>query len=270
VERIADPGDLENAAALRSALDLARKQEPGCNPEDFWALGESLGLEVDVRFSADLDSGDFDVAIARPGHGKTLLFPDETGLGVEADSEARDFANNPMLGKLSRKLGPALRDTLSGQLPEYMVPPLYVPLDEMPLSPNGKVDRKRLPAPDTSRPEVEADFAAPQSALQRVVTGVWLEVLAFDRVGIRDSFFELGGHSLLAVLIQTRLNQILPFQLALADIFQFSSVEQLSERITALGTENGVDAEEVCSILESIDELSDEEVAALMEEDAAP
>ena len=270
VERIADPGDLENAAALRSALDLARKQEPGCNPEDFWALGESLGLEVDVRFSADLDSGDFDVAIARPGHGKALLFPDETGLGVEADSEARDFANNPMLGKLSRKLGPALRDTLSGQLPEYMVPPLYVPLDEMPLSPNGKVDRKRLPAPDTSRPEVEADFAAPQSALQRVVTGVWLEVLAFDRVGIRDSFFELGGHSLLAVLIQTRLNQILPFQLALADIFQFSSVEQLSERITALGTENGVDAEEVCSILESIDELSDEEVAALMEEDAAP
>jgi hypothetical protein len=102
-----------------------------------------------------------------------------------------------------------------------------------------------------------------------VVTGVWLEVLAFDRVGIRDSFFELGGHSLLAVLIQTRLNQILPFQLALADIFQFSSVEQLSERITALGAENGVNAEEVCSILESIDELSDEEVAALMEGDAA-
>ncbi len=268
--RIAEPGDLEDAAALRSALELAREQEPGCNPEDFWALGESLGLDVDVRFSADLASGDFDVTIARPGHGKALLFPDESGLNVEADLEARDFANNPMLGKLSRKLGPALRETLGDQLPEYMVPPLYVPLDEMPLSPNGKVDRKRLPAPDTSRPEVEAEFTAPRTALQRVVAGVWVEVLSFDRIGVRDSFFELGGHSLLAVLIQTRLNQIFPFQLTLADIFQYPSVEQLSERITGLGSQDGVNAEEVCSILESIDELSDEEVAALMEEDAAP
>jgi hypothetical protein len=74
----------------------------------------------------------------------------------------------------------------------------------------------------------------------------------------------------LAVLIQTRLNQVFPFQLSLADIFQHPSIEQLSERITALGLDEGGDAEEVCSILESIDKLSDEEVAALMEEDAAP
>jgi amino acid adenylation domain-containing protein len=267
---ITDPAGLEDVAALRAELDRAREQEPGCNPEDFWDLGESLGLEVDVRFGADLASGVFDVAFARPGHGARLLFPDETGLSVDADLRARDFANNPMLGKLSRKLGPALRETLSRQLPEYMVPPLYVPMDEMPLSPNGKVDRKRLPAPDTSRPEVEADFAVPQNALQRVVAGVWVEVLSFDRIGVCDNFFELGGHSLLAVLIQTRLNQIFPFQLALADIFQYPSVEQLAERITDLGVQAGVDAEEVCAILESISDLSDEEVAALMEEDVAP
>ncbi|GEM_PF-7131365 len=268
-EGLAGGVECPDAGSLRSQIELAGQADPGFNPEEFWALGEALGLEVDVRFSSDLASGDFDVAYARPGHGARLLFPDETGLDVDRDSQPRDFANNPMLGKLSRKLGPALRQALTEQLPEYMVPPLYVPLDELPLSPNGKVDRKRLPAPDTSRPEVEAEFTAPQNALQRTVAGVWVEVLSFDRVGIRDSFFELGGHSLLAVLIQTRLNQIFPFQLALADIFQYPSVEQLSDRLTDLGAKEGVDAEEVCLILESIGDLSDEEVAALMEEDAA-
>ncbi len=257
-----------DAGSMRAALAEAHENAPGWNPEDFWALGEELGIETDVRFSSDLASGHFDVVFGPAG--QSAVFPDETGLEVDPGREARDFANNPMLGKLARKIGPALRRTLAEQLPEYMVPPLYVPLDELPLSPNGKVDRKRLPEPDTSRPEVETDYAAPQTALQRTVAGIWVDVLSFDRVGVRDTFFDLGGHSLLAVLIQTRLNEILPFTLTLGDIFQFPTVEQLSERITSLGVENGVDAEEVCIMLESIGDLTDEEVAALMEEDAAP
>jgi acyl carrier protein len=256
----------EDAAGIRAAVDAACEADTGCNPEDFWALGAELGFEVDLRFSSDLASGDFDVAFLRAGQEATVLFPDESGLDVDVALSARDFANNPVLGKLSRKLGPTLRESLARQLPEYMVPALYVPLDELPLSPNGKVDRKRLPEPDITRPELDAEYAAPTSPIQRVVTGVWTEVLSFDRVGIHDTFFELGGHSLLAVLIQTRLNQLFPFEISLADIFQFPTVARLSSRIAEQGAQAGVDAEEVCSILESIEEMTDEEVADLMQE----
>ena len=254
----------EDAAGIRAALDAAGESEPGCNPEDFWELGQTLGFETEVRFSADLSSGDFDVAFLRRGQEATLLFPDECGLAADADMQARDFANNPMMGKLSSKLGPALRESLAEQLPAYMVPAMVVSLDELPLSPNGKVDRKRLPAPDSFRPELPADYAAPVGALQRVVANIWTEVLGIDRAGVDDTFFDLGGHSLLAVQIQTQLNQLLPIQVALADIFQFATVAQLSNCIAKKGLDEGIDVEEVCEILESIGEMTDEEVKDLL------
>ena len=251
------------AGALRAALDAEFAEDPGQNPEDLWALADELGYEADVRFSADLATGRVDVAFLRRGTDPTpaLLFPDETGLAVDAGRRADSFANNPMLGKLARRMGPDIRQVLATQLPEYMVPALYVPLDAMPLSPNGKVDRKRLPEPDTSRPELEADYKAAGSPVEEVVADVWTEVLGFDRVGIDDTFLELGGHSLLAVLIQTRLNQIFPFGLTLGEIFEYPTIAQLSRRIEARGAEHGIDAVEVCQILQSIEGLSDEEVA---------
>ncbi len=267
-------GDTPPATAgeLRAVVDARFAERPGQNPEHWWALAEELGYAAEVRFSKDLAGGCFDVAFARIEEGQArpaTLFPDGTGLELDADAAvartAASFANNPMSGKLSRRLGPELRKALGAQLPEYMVPTLYVPLDAMPLSPNGKVDRKRLPEPDTSRPEMDAEFEAPVTPVEAVVSGVWVDVLAFDRVGIHDSFFELGGHSLLAVLIQTRLNQFFPFGISLGEIFEHPTVSQLSKRITEKGADAGVDVEEVCLILQSLDELSDEEVAAQMD-----
>jgi acyl carrier protein len=259
----------EDVEQINAALDAADAAEPGCNPEDFWKLGEALGLETEVRFSTDLASGDFDVAFLHPGEEATLLFPDECGLDADAGLQPQNFANNPMVGKLSSKLGPVLRESLAAQLPSYMVPAMVVPLDELPLSPNGKVDRKRLPAPDTFRPELAADYAAPTDALQRIVAGIWTEVLGIDRVGVDDSFFDLGGHSLLAVLIQTRLNEAFPFPMALADLFRFPTVAQLCERMTEKGWDEGVDAEEVSVVLETIGDMTDEEVTALLQNNAS-
>jgi hypothetical protein len=237
------------------------------DPEAFWALGDALGMAADVRFSADLGGGRFDAVFFRretEAGAPAVLFPDETGLRVDASRRARDFANNPMTGKLSRQLGPSIKALLSAQLPEYMVPALTMTLDAMPLSPNGKVDRKRLPEPDTSRPDMDSPFVAPKDAVEEVVAGIWTDVLGLDRVGVEDAFLDLGGHSILAVQIQSRLNEILPFEISLPDIFEARTVARLCDRIRSKGLNAGVDALEVCETLKMIEQLSDDEIEAQM------
>ncbi len=253
------------AREVRAALDADPLASSGLNPEDLRELGESLGYLVEIRFFSDLTSGRFDAAFLRKNSADAdraaMLFPDQTGLPIDSTLRARDFANSPMMGKLSRRLAPELRTHLGKELPEYMVPALYETLESMPLSPNGKVDRKRLPEPDTSRQDMGSDYQAPATPVEEMVAGIWMDVLALDRVGTDDAFLELGGHSLLAVLIQTRLNQIFPYEISLQDIFEYPTVAELSKRIEERGSDTGIDATEICEILQSIDSLSDEEVA---------
>jgi amino acid adenylation domain-containing protein len=94
---------------------------------------------------------------------------------------------------------------LANHLPDYMVPAQWVLLEQMPLSPNGKLDRKALPTPDVHGQGRE--FAAPQTALQQQIAGIWAEVLGVTRVGLHDNFFELGGHSLLVLMLKERINR---------------------------------------------------------------
>ena len=250
-----------NAAELREAAAAATG--PAVAPEDLWALAAELGFAADIRWAASASQGRFDVAFHRAGDDlPVVLFPDESGLTVDASQSAGDFANNPMMGKLSRQLGPELRRHLNKQLPEYMVPTVYVPLDAMPLSPNGKVDRKALPEPDTSRPDMESPYQAPQTPVEEVVAEIWADVLGLDRVGVDDAFLDLGGHSLLAVQIQARLGEILPFEISLPDIFESRTVAVLSKHLETQGAVNGVDVGEVCRTLQMIDQMSDDEVSS--------
>ncbi|MEM7203276.1 MAG: amino acid adenylation domain-containing protein [Planctomycetota bacterium] len=258
------PSSDGTAGAVEARIDAAAQTEgAGLNPEDLWQLGEELGYDVDLRWAASLDEGRFDVAFHRRRDGvpaPTLLFADGHGLAVDAAASDADFANNPMMGKLARQLGPELRRSLSRQLPEYMVPAVYVPMDAMPLSPNGKVDRKALPEPDTSRPDIETAFAAPENPVQDVVAGIWTDVLGLDRVGIHDAFLDLGGHSLLAVQIQARLGEIFPFEITLPDLFESKTVSRLADLIQTRGAQAGIDAAEVCGMLKEIDQLSEDEI----------
>jgi hypothetical protein len=100
-----------------------------------------------------------------------------------------------------------LRRFLDQKLPDYMLPSAFVFLDEMPRLPNGKVDRRALPAPDTSRPDLGEGFVDPCTEMESLLAGIWREVLGLDQVGVYDNFFDLGGHSLLSLQVIARVEE---------------------------------------------------------------
>ncbi len=121
---------------------------------------------------------------------------------------------------------------LRQRLPEYMVPSAFVVLPALPLSPNGKVDLRALPAPERVRPELEAAYAAPKSELERIIAAVWLEALGVEKVGIHDNFFDLGGHSLLLAKVHARLREVLERDLSLVDLFKNPTVSSLAAALS--------------------------------------
>jgi aspartate racemase len=121
-----------------------------------------------------------------------------------------------------------LRCFLKDKLPEYMVPAVVVLLEALPVTPNGKVDRRALPAPDRSRPDLEKAFVAPRDDIELQLARIWEEVLGVRPVGVRDNFFELGGHSLLAVRLFSLIEKRLGKKLPLTTVFQGATVEHLA------------------------------------------
>ncbi len=124
-----------------------------------------------------------------------------------------------------------LRSFLESKLPSYMLPTNLVILEALPLTPNGKVDRKALPALDTMPSEFEETFVAPQTAIEKQLAIIWMEVLGLEKLGINDNFFELGGHSLLATQVISRINKNFDIELPLRRLFESPTVEKLAKSI---------------------------------------
>jgi amino acid adenylation domain-containing protein len=121
-----------------------------------------------------------------------------------------------------------LYEWLLEQVPPYMVPTAFEMLEALPLTANGKVDLRALPAPDRGRAALGAQYVAPQSEIERAVAAVWQAVLRLDQVGIHDSFFELGGNSLLIAQVHRRLREELKLDLSLADMFKYPTISALA------------------------------------------
>jgi non-ribosomal peptide synthase protein (TIGR01720 family) len=120
-----------------------------------------------------------------------------------------------------------LRAFLNARLPEYMTPSAFVFLDRLPLTLNGKVDRRALPAPDPSRPDGDKVFAAPGNQVEKTLARIWSDVLGVERVGVHDNFFDLGGDSILSIQIIARANQA-GLGLAPRQLFQHQTVAELA------------------------------------------
>ena len=128
-----------------------------------------------------------------------------------------------------------LRDYMKQRLPEYMLPSAIVQLEGFPLTPNGKLDRKALPAPDGPSHDVDGLYVAPRSELERLIAGVWREELGVERVGVRDNFFNLGGHSLLLIRVNNRLREVLRMELPVVELFKYPTVSALAEHLSRSG-----------------------------------
>ncbi|MEH1843055.1 MAG: amino acid adenylation domain-containing protein [Nostoc sp.] len=122
-----------------------------------------------------------------------------------------------------------LRRFLQGRLPEYMVPASFVFLDNLPLNPNGKIDRRALPAPHTSDLALSTNFIPPQNATEEVLASIWVKVLRLEQVGIHDNFFELGGHSLLATQVMSRVRQAFQIEMPLQILFENPTIASLAQ-----------------------------------------
>ena len=125
-----------------------------------------------------------------------------------------------------------LQDYLQDGLPEYMVPAKFVFLDAFPLTNNGKVDRKALPAPASQDTAPDVDFQGPRNATEETLAKIWQNVLKVERVGIHEDFFDLGGHSLLAIKVMARIRDEFGVDLPVNVMFQAQSISQIAELIT--------------------------------------
>jgi hypothetical protein len=129
-----------------------------------------------------------------------------------------------------------LRDFLKERLPEHMIPAVFVFLAQLPHTASGKLDRRALPAPDSSRPTLAAPFVAPRSELERDIAALWRDALRIERVGVHDNFFELGGHSLLIIQVHAALIDRVKKEVSVVDMFRYPTVESLARH---LGREPG-------------------------------
>lgn len=147
-----------------------------------------------------------------------------------------------------------------------MVPSAYVFLEDMPLTSNGKLDRKALPAPDRSYREFEHGFAAPGTPVEEMIAGIWAEVLKLEKIGIHDNFFDLGGHSLKATQVMSRVCEALQVDLPLRVLFEAPTVAELAARVEQSMPQAG-ELEELARSLAEVESLSDEEIERLLAKD---
>jgi amino acid adenylation domain-containing protein len=214
--------DGKTVARIYKTGDLARYRANGT----IEFLGRS-DFQVKVR-GFRIELGDIEAALLQHPHVRqavTIAREDRPGdrrlVGyVIPESEAAPTAGE-------------LRAFLKERLPDYMVPTAFVILDQFPLTPNGKIDRRALPKPEEAASEPHV-YVAPRTTLEEAVASIWAQVLKIERVSVFDNFFELGGHSLLATQIVARLRDKLQVELPLASIFEAPTVAELAERLGAI------------------------------------
>ena len=241
-EWLEHPPNVDTVSELRQLL--AQQPAGGINPEQFWKLGQHLGYTVHLSWWESSQDGCFDVLFCRntltqtsdaqgamPALRLTYTFWDNETVTAKPWT---DYTNNPLRGKLVRKLVPLVRESIQKKLPDYMVPQTFVLLNDLPLTPNGKVDRRSLPTPDNTTRNLSTGFALPRTPTEAQLAQIWSEVLGLERIGVKDNFFEIGGHSLLATQVISRLNSAFGLDIPIQMIFESPTVAGIAAYIEVI------------------------------------
>ncbi|MEM9219991.1 MAG: amino acid adenylation domain-containing protein [Cyanobacteria bacterium P01_F01_bin.150] len=157
-----------------------------------------------------------------------------------------------------------LHGFLKEKLPSHMVPNLFAPLESLPLTANGKVNRKQLPSLDAIEQHNSREFIAPSTDLELVIAGIWEDILEVESVGLNDDFFfDLGGHSLLATRVVSSIRETLQVELSLQQIFEYTTVAQQVSIITE-DAEERLRVEQTASLLLNLTTISDQDAEELL------
>src|SRR5689334_2466897 len=159
-----------------------------------------------------------------------------------------------------------LRAYLKDKLPDYMLPAIFIPLEALPLTPNGRINRaalRDLPLSQDAYPQLQENYVAPRTVAEEVVAEIWQDALNRERIGVHDNFFELGGNSLLAIRIIARLREVFQVELPLRGLFEMPTVEGI---VNLMGQVWGAPevVEQIAETLKEIDNLSPDEVERMM------
>ncbi|GER91695.1 hypothetical protein KDW_58570 [Dictyobacter vulcani] len=153
-----------------------------------------------------------------------------------------------------------LRRQLQAVLPDYMLPALFITLPELPLTANGKLDRRALPAPDKAASQGTREFVAPRDPVEEIVVDLWKEVLGLEAVSIYDNFFEIGGHSLLATQLLSHLRELLQLDIPLRDLFEKPVLADFAQHLQTFAVDDEAVDAEAAAMLAEIEQLSEQEV----------
>jgi acyl transferase domain-containing protein/non-ribosomal peptide synthetase component F/glutamate-1-semialdehyde aminotransferase/thioesterase domain-containing protein/acyl carrier protein len=240
---LAAPGTPE-ARRYRSG-DLARRLANG----DLEYLGR-IDDQVKIR-GFRIELGEIETALARhvtikqavvlaredtPGEKRLVAYLEPAPAAAPATATAAAPSN-------ALPAVDVLRAFLEKTLPAYMIPAAFVTVSAWPLTSNGKLDRKALPAPSDERPVLESAFIAPRTPAEQRLATLWRELLGVQQIGIRDDFFHLGGHSLLAMRLVTRVHQEFGVQLPPGALFEHTTLEALAHCIDPAAADRSIEAE---------------------------
>lgn len=216
---------------LQDAVELS------IDPQDWWDLEMELPYTVEIFWANSTQAGDYDVLFVR--HGAAEI---EMDIPWQDDLSGYSETNNPLQSQFAQQLVPELRHDLGQILPTYMVPSIFVPLETLPLTVNGKVDRRSLLSfykdtrnflPTPNAPKLENVLL---TKTETTIKEIWQDLLRVKQVNIHDNFFELGGHSLLATQMISRVRDAFELELPLKSVFEAPTIAQLAPMIEALET----------------------------------
>jgi amino acid adenylation domain-containing protein len=263
---LAKGGQPTTVIALRHAIETMR--ENAFHPEAFWALEDDLPYSVDITWSRT-GAEFFDIFLKRRSLNGSRRSPASFPEKTITPRPWRSYAHNPIDVKLNQTFRSSLRSLVGKTLPSYMMPSAFVFLNSLPRSPNGKVDRNALPAPDLTGFEHEQNFTAPQTSIEKDLRQIWADLLGLEQVGIHANFFDLGGHSLLAMQVMSRLQDKFQVELPLRTFFEQPTIAALALVITEMQAAKA-EQTDVSHILAEIESLSEDEAKKLIAPNSEP
>jgi hypothetical protein len=232
IDRLEDSCTVERLRYLLSQTEIR-----GEDPETFWMLAEKYQCEARVSWHPEYVDGSFDAELIDPRRAaREAATPAQINVQpLSTGTLGRIYANDPWGDSLRQQLAPTLRKYLEGRLPPYMVPATIVVLDELPLTENGKVNRRALPTLQTwLESQLQHVGAEPRTPTEQALSEIWKRVLNLQQLGMEDNFFELGGHSLLGQRLARMAADRFATPVPVLAVFQFPTVRKMAQLVEML------------------------------------